>query len=776
MCPTRCVLVLALGTASCVARADDVAVRSALEAAVEADWESRDAAQPAPRYAVERTLEVIGRARRLAERLSSATRPSELTSNLLALEQVESRLADIQKDDLPSRRGLYIESCRVARRIAFSNPLLTIERLLFVKRHDAAGVFHMCDQFYGCNAVPGGGLFVLHDPCGDQPRLEDLLSGVPVEKGRLSGRSLDGGSFLAPEVSFDGTTILFAHTEATAHARSGGKETYLWGPSISYHLFRVQADGTALTQLTDGEADDFDPCFLPDGRIVFVSTRRGGFLRCGRHCPVYTLFDMNPDGTGIRPLSHHETHEWQPSVANDGRIVYTRWDYVDRDTNIAHHPWTCLPDGRDPREFHGNYPVRRESRPWMELDLRAIPGSSRFVATAGAHHGHAFGSLVLIDPRPIDDGAMSQITRLTPEIPFPEAEGRPIERYMVYGTPWPLGEHDFLCAYDPAARNHGLYWIDTAGNRELIYRDPAIACVSPMPLAPRPRPPVLATIDDDPSETKARVVVANVYESESEWPAGTEVASLRVVQVLPKSTPAPNEPRIGVAEQTNARAVLGTVPVEPDGSAYFEVPSGKPLYFQVLDDRGMAIQSMRSVTYAKPGQTMSCVGCHESKHRAPCVGSAMPLALKRPPSLLAPEPDGSNPFSYVRLVQPVLDRACVPCHREKRALDLAGQLDGPNGWSRSYVSLARPFGFYFDVANGSISSRLHGGARTLPGQFGASAAPLARYLGPEHHGVRLSSRELRRLTLWLDCNSEFYGSYERTSEQGAGQVVAPSLQ
>ncbi len=437
---------------------------------------------------------VLDRAERLAQRLRNLASPERLDPLVQELRPLQRRLSAMKsagQAPVEARRVLYFDARRLLRRIAFTNPRLAIEKLLFLKRHDSAGVYHMCDQYYGCNAVPGGGLFVLVDPFSDNPKLIDLLENSVVEKGRLAGQKLQGGAFLSPEVSFDGQTILFAYTQAKAYARSQGKETYLWGPEISHHIFRVNADGTHLVQLTDGDWDDFDPCYLPNGRVVFISLRRGGYLRCGRHCPVYTMFSMKDDGSDMICLSFHETHEWHPSVTNDGMIVYTRWDYVDRDTNIAHHIWTCFPDGRDPRSFHGNYPVRRESRPWMEMAIRAIPGSHKFVASTGAHHGHEFGSLVLIDPRIPDDGAMSQLERLTPEVPFPEAEGRPIARYACYGTPWPLSEDDYLCVYDAAAKNRGIYWIDRDGNQELIYRDPAISCVSPMPLAPRPRPPIL---------------------------------------------------------------------------------------------------------------------------------------------------------------------------------------------------------------------------------------------------------------------------------------------
>ncbi|MHC4633399.1 MAG: HzsA-related protein [Planctomycetota bacterium] len=485
------------------------------------------------------------------------------------------------------------------------------------------------------------------------------------------------------------------------------------------------------------------------------------------------MYSMAPDGSDIICISFHETHEWHPSVNNNGILVYSRWDYVDRDTNIAHHIWTCFPDGRDPRSFHGNYPVRRENRPWMEMSIRAIPGSHRYVATTGSHHGNAFGSLVMIDPRPEDDGAMAQLTRLTPDTPFPEAEAKPIRDYMKYGTAWPLSEDDYLCVYDSEARNRGIYWIDRFGNRELIYRDSSISCLSPIPLRPRPRPPIIPSKTVQTAEAIRRtggkipqetITIVNIYDSDFVWPEGTKVAALRIIQALPKTTPPPNKPRIGIATQTNARAVLGTVPVEADGSAYFEAPVGKAIYFQALDAGGMAIQSMRSATYVHPGEQLSCLGCHEPKHRVPKQPTRRPLALKRPPSKIQPDVDGSNPFNYVRLVQPVLERNCVTCHQQQQVLDfdLTGEIEGDNGWT-------------FHVSNGSINQGVHGGSRTIPGKFGAKASGLMEYMDERHHGVKLSEEDFHRLTLWLDCNSEFYGSYENTVAQAKGQIVWPTL-
>jgi hypothetical protein len=376
---------------------------------------------------------------------------------------------------------------------------------------------------------------------------------------------------------------------------------------------------------------------------------------------------------------------------------------------------------------------------------------------------------------------MSQLERLTPDVPFPEAEGNPTSKYMCYGTPWPLSEDDYLCVYDADSKNRGIYWLDRDGNRELIYRDPAISCYAPMPLQPRRRPPVIPdqttqtlaarqTVADRP----ATIALRNVYESDFSWPEGAKVTALRVIQVLPKSTAPPNEPRVGVANQTNARAVLGTVPVAADGSAYFEAPVGKALYFQALDQRGLAVQSMRSATYVHASEQLTCHGCHEPKHRSPVQSKAIPLAWQGPPATLTPEVDGSNPFNYPRLVQGVLDRHCVQCHREKHASDLSGERAG--AFTRSYVTLAGKYGFYYDVGNGSIKAATHGGSRTIAGQFGAQAAPLSKYLEPQHYGVRLTPEEWHRVTLWLDCNSEFLGAYEDPTAQARGEIVKPSLE
>ncbi|MHC4253794.1 MAG: HzsA-related protein, partial [Planctomycetota bacterium] len=660
---------------------------------------------------------VLRRTGALLEDLTRLGDESDFAADAAALAALRKKASDFPPG-AAGRRALFPEACRLRRRIAFSNPLLDFDRIIFLTHHkQGKGDRHMVDQYYGHNARPGGGVRVLEDAWGEKPTVRDVLADVVVERGRLKGARLTGGSFISLDLDYDAKSILFAWTRAAApppasawkcehwsaaEAGRARRGNYFWGPDTCYHVFRANVSGakaagangaSGLVQLTDGSFNDFDPCFLPSGRIAFVSERRGGYLRCGaRPCPTFTLHGMMPDGSDIIPLSHHETHEWHPSVDNNGMISYSRWDYVDRDSDIAHHIWLCYPDGRDARSYHGNYPARREFRPWMELAIRAVPDSHKYVAVAAPHHGENYGSLVLIDQRPADDDAMSQVKRVTPEVAMPESEsapgaphrkGRHSPRAEVYGTPWPLSEDYYLCVYDPAQKHYGIYLVDSFGNRELVYRDPAVPCLDPIPFRPRPRPPIIpvattqaaADRNGNGAEPPATIGVVDVYDSDFEWPSGTKITSLRIVQIFPKATRAVDVPRIGKGDQSLARGALGTVPVEDDGSAYFEAPHGVPVYFQALDSRGLAVQSMRSAAFVHRGERLICQGCHEPKGRMHAgARTRPPKALRRAPSKIQPEADGSYPLLFPRLVQGVLDRNCVKCHvknRAKKAPDLS---------------------------------------------------------------------------------------------------------
>ena len=396
---------------------------------------------------------------------------------------------------------------------------------------------------------------------------------------------------------------------------------------------------------------------------------------------------------------------------------------------------------------------------------------------------------------------MAPLKRLTPDVGFPESQGG----REAYGTAWPLSEDYYLCIYDATLAagapgtpgTYGIYLVDAFGNQELLYRDPSIACQSPRPLRARPRPPATPALAKParhapgtglpaPEGTKpqATLTVVNAYDSLLAWPAGTKITALRVLQVLPMTVPSGGPPhetgaRVALAGDSvvPVRHVLGTVPVEADGSAHFTVPANKELFFQALDDRGLAVQSMRSATYLQEGEHLVCHGCHDKKHRVPQPLTGRPLALERAPSSIRPDVDGSQPFSYPRLVQPVLDRQCVKCHAEKadKAPNLARE-PLQRKWYASYHSLL-PFSFTDYGSN----------LRTTPGKFGARASKLLAILDKGHYDVKLTDEEFHRIALWLDCSSMFYGVYEkaggeaqfartnRTTDAGIGPCAGRGL-
>ncbi|MEI6212041.1 MAG: hypothetical protein WCR06_10505 [bacterium] len=773
----------------------------------------------------------------------------DLSAEAAALAELQKENERVAVANTPSRRILHARCCELRRTLAFANPLLDFDKIVFITHKknplgEGSGD-HMAGQYYGIHTTRGEGLFVLTNAFGATPGVKNLLTDAACQNGRFAGSKLPDGAYLSPDLSFDGKSILFAYTEAEGYlpkvrAPEDTAGTYSYSgiqcsftEKNSWHLFRVSANGTDLRNVTDGPWNDFDPCWMPNGRIAFISDRRGGFGRC--HCSskggapwfTYTLHAVDADGRNMVRLSHHETCEWQPSITHEGLLVYTRWDYIDRGFFQAHHPWTTTPDGRNAMALHGNYPKNYQDRTCMEMDIRSIPNSKRLVATAAAHHGQTYGSIVLVDPQVEDDDAMAPVRLVTPEERFPESEYGYYCREAAYGTPWPLSEDYYLCVYGyPSGRtyrepngkdgedveNYGIYLLDSFGNKELLYRDPKIACLSPIPLKARPTPPVIAeqvkpypvnpnqrrlNLDRTNSimaegvaeqkkyaatldKTPGIVSIANVYESRHPWPKDTRLTALRIVQILPKSAPGRDNPKVGYGQEKNARAVLGTVPVEADGSVHFKLPPYIPVYFQVLNEQGLAVQSLRSEIYVAPQERLSCVGCHEQRHRAPPAKTEIPLAMRREPSTIQPEMEGSKPFNFTRLVQPVLDAKCVACHsKESKAPALSSKIsDKPQvrsdnsssltGWTESYLNL-RPYAFYYD--NGGFVE-----SKTYPGKFGALASRLYGLLQKGHHDVKLTPEELRRITLWLDCNSDFYGAYYNIEAQARGEIVEPILE
>ncbi|MDR2704830.1 MAG: NPCBM/NEW2 domain-containing protein, partial [Planctomycetaceae bacterium] len=472
---------------------------------------------------------VLRRTKALLEFLKTLPNAPKFETETKELEQLTAK--QINTTDSNDQFKLFAEIVALREKIALRNPLLDFSNILFIKRHynpepEKQGN-HMVDQFFGFHAVSGGGLFVLENAFDPEKRIvKNLLENNTVQNDkRLKGKKLDANwGYLSPALSFDATKILFAAADT-----SEPRHSYTWTENNCYHLFEVNTDGSNLVQLTDGQWNDLDPCYLPNGRIVFISERRGGFGRChARPCPSYTLHSMLPDGNDIVMLSPHETNEWAPMVDRNGMIVYTRWDYVDRGFNQAHHPWITYPDGRDPRAIQGNYSENERSRPHFETSFRPIPNSHKLIGTAQGHHTQYFGSVILLDPNVPDDeeggDPMAPLQRVTPEQPFPEVENRTHSPDSAnYGQPFPISEDFYLVVYDSFsgmnkghANNYGIYLLDSFGNKILLYRDPEISCQSPIAMKPRTVPPVI------PHQTLVGLPPAVKFDTKSEIKSETK--------------------------------------------------------------------------------------------------------------------------------------------------------------------------------------------------------------------------------------------------------------
>ncbi|MBM4089577.1 MAG: hypothetical protein FJ276_09130, partial [Planctomycetes bacterium] len=754
-----------------------------LLAMVQSDWEQQDqVSQTASSYAAA-ALQHVERARRLAAELHGARPGDWLADELLTLDRLatEAHRADLA---LADARSLYVRSRWLKRHIAFSNPLMDVGSLLFCKRVPTS-YSHLVMQYFGWRARPGGGLFVLDRP-GYSLKCRDILAG-----------QLEDGNVLEPRLSYDGREIVFSFVRCGSPVTSDAIDALDNDVDERfYHIWKVNVDGSGLHQLTAGPYDDLMPTWLPDGGIAFSSTRRRGHARCfggqfSRRWHVYTLHRMDADGGDLRILSAHDTNEWFPAVSNTGHILYSRWDYIDRDAVTHQNLWAMRPDGTNPIAVWGN----ATESPHCTFQAQAIPGSGKIVFTASAHHSITAGSIAIVDPSVSDNGQRA-IARLTPEIPFPEAEGQDIRQY--YAAPWPLSEEFHLVAFSPqplvwepganAANALGIYLLDAWGNRELIYRDPDIGSTNPCPLRPRPMPPVVGSLLPLSPEPEGEVVLLDVYEGLGDVPRGT-IKQLRVIQILPKTTHVANTPPIGEAREENARAVLGTVPVESDGSARFVVPALKPILFQALDEDGFAYQTMRTITYVQPGETVACYGCHENRRAAPRNKTPLAIALARPPSAIERGPLDGRPFSYMEVVQPVLTAHCVRCHGPDRCeagIDLSATPH--QSYVKSYWSLCKDRDFWDAGTNPKNAAEAlvprFGGRNKIQvtppgGQYGARGSRLISMLRAGHEDVRLSRDDLRRLATWIDCNAIFYGVYlpEEQARQLTGEPVGmPDIQ
>ncbi len=562
---------------------------------------------------------------------------------------------------------------------------------------------------------------------------------------RIIFQDLDGrtGVMRDPDVSWDGKKILFSY-------KRNDRPNFL--------LYEINADGTGLRQLTESDKyDDIEPVYLPDGNIMFGSSRSKRWVPCFT-TQVATLYHCDADGKNIRMISSNVEHDNTPWVLNDGRVLYTRWEYVMRGVMAFHHLWTMNPDGTGQMVFYGN-----SFQGTLMIDAKHIPNSEKIVAVFSPWHGgpEHNGTIAILDPTKGPDIMEGVVDIIAPKgiVWDPPDWRKDMKQYPAQGEwrdPYAISED---CIF--AAIRDKIVLLDGEGNYEVVYELPGggggLMLHEPRPLSPRPRPTV---IPDKTNLAKAdgNFVLQDVYIGRNmEGVERGSIKKLLIVEELPKPVSFSDvvEPMIG---QHNLQRILGTVPVHPDGSANFMAPAVRSLVFLALDENDVCVKPMRSFTSVMPGEVFSCVGCHERRTDVPPESNMMALdALQQPPAQIEPVKPviPYNILDWPRDIQPILDQHCVKCHNTEK---YAGKtiLTGDNGpiTTLSYEFIRGNRGMYDQGGSaGNVD----------PYKAGSASSEILKYFSGKHHDAKVSPEQYRIMQLWTDTGGTYAGTYAALS-------------
>ena len=616
------------------------------------------------------------------------------------------------------------------------------------------------------------------------------------------------GQILDCVLSYDGREVLFSW-------KKGGREYQAQfdrslapdeDPDHMYKLYRMNVDGTGLTCLSDGSCNNYNPCWLPDGDVAFLSDRKSAFAYCfTTTSPV--LYRMDRDGNHVKRLSANYLSDFTPSVDAEGRVLFTRWEYVDRPAIPIQSLWSINPDGTGLSGVFGN----RVLTPATFMEAKCIPGTSKLLCVLTSHGGPCRGAVGIID-RQFGPNSQEGIRNLTPEVKIaPIDQGSGDDVRGPYENPMPLDEQFFL-----VSKRGAIILRDYDGTRQAVVLRPrgGLGFYSPTPIRSQTLPPVIPSqlADADPDVPWAELSMQDVYVGLEPHVSRDEIKRICVVQEIEKSRFAPQDfsyptdpkdvfarkvpafgyqfPVVSCGATYAPKKVWGFAQVESDGSAHFKVPTGVPIYFMALDRHGRALQRMRTFTHLMPGEKQGCIGCHADRNTAtaqsrPDVASQLPLAVKRPAADLDLPEWGLGGFSYARIVQPVLDRHCTECHHARDTqgdVDLSG--DKTDFFNVSYDVLARtgvigqwhfeqlnvgtyplgasPYTSWIATYNNTESNILE----VTPKRWGSPASLLADLIlngHPDKDGkprVDLPAGDQQRVYTWIDLNVPYYGTSE----------------
>ena len=603
-------------------------------------------------------------------------------------------------DNNPAMVALYVRVCSERRKIRMAPYISKFAKVIF-SQHDVLGN----GPFFptGIWRSPG-------------------YTGKGIELLQMQGfygnvaHLLSTGEARSPDISYDGQRVLFAWRNGA----SGSSKYHLFEMNIANRSMRAITFGSTIEAIYPDYAD-YQGIYLPNGNILFVSTRICQQLDCLANYPVGSYFLCDKDGAHPHRICFDQAYLDDPSVLPSGEIVYSRWDYNDKAHTYGHAMFIMHPDGTAQREYCNN----NSWWPTMILQARPIPGTTKLMAMIGAYHGPREGKIGIIDvnagmengagvtlvapvrtpatdtidywggvplpneyPWPWDNGPMALLPR------FPNI--RPLDQWgqnpPQSAHPCPLDENAFLVSYRPASKESswnarfGLYFMTVDNQRELLWYDPQGSCMDAVVVAPRTVPPILSSTVDY-RQTTGTVQIMNIYDPHnSQTPVLDGIDPHVIKRIRVASLKWRSLGGIGWADHFcpgyinnnnaagydtppatwnaswDAKVIIGESPVLSDGSASFTVPAKTPIFFQALDSNNNVVQTMRSWTTLQPGETFACMGCHESKLTAPSPPSYTPLAVKQGPSALEQFWGPPRVISFAKELQPILNAKCVSCH------------------------------------------------------------------------------------------------------------------
>ena len=530
------------------------------------------------------------------------------------------------------------------------------------------------------------------------------------------------GGVRDPQMHYDGEKILFSY-------RKGG--------TPAFHLYEINVDGTGLRQLTDGPDDDIEPTYVPDGGIVFCSSRCRRFVNCW-YTRVATLYRCEGDGRDIRLLSSNNDHDNTPWVLPDGRVLYMRWEYVDRSQVHYHHLWTMNPDGTGQMVFFGN-----SFGGTAMLDAKPIPGTDLVVCAYSPGHGRPehLGPIAIIDPK-LGPDVQESAKIISPE--KNQWQGR-------WKDPYAISRDCFLTAHP-----RGIFVMDSGGKTELVYELPEgqrhFQVHEPRPVRARPREPVIPARVEPDSPT-GTLVLSDVYEGRNMKGVDKEaIKKLLVMKQLPKPVNFSGGMQpLSIGGSFTLAEIVGEVPVDADGSAAMEVPALQSLFFVALDENDIPVKRMHSFVTVQPGETLSCIGCHEQRTDAPPSARTL-LASGARPKKVRPIKDVPAVFDFPRDIQPILDRHCVKCHNPDRRdghVDLCG--DKTEMYTISYETIVNRRLIHDNRNQAKSNDR--------PYSYGSARSRLLVLFQGGHHDVKADEHDLKMLRLWIETSACYPGTY-----------------